>query len=129
MRTSAPILVVEDEDSIREILGLVLEAHGYRVDGVANGSEALEYLATHPPPSLILLDLMLPVMDGEELMQVLRRNGVLRDTPVVIVSGHHAAREKAEALHATGCLPKPVDMADLLRTVEQYTSMQPAAEP
>lgn len=128
MSLSAPILVVEDEEGIREILGLVLEARGYRVHGVANGRDALEFLAANPPPSLILLDLMLPVMDGEELLQILRSSGQYRDIPVVIVSGHHAANEKAALLSAKGCLTKPIEVSDLLRTVERYAH-EPAAQP
>ena len=128
MSLPAPILVVEDEEGIREILGLVLEARGYRVQGVGNGRDALEFLAANAPPSLILLDLMLPVMDGEELLAILRTSGAYRDIPVVIVSGHHAAKEKAAALRANGCLTKPIEVSDLLRAVERYAH-QPAAQP
>ena len=83
----ARILVVEDHDSARTALTKLLSSTGYDVVEAPNGSEALAQLATGPRPDLILLDLMMPVMDGWEFMKRQRRDWHLCTIPTIVVSG------------------------------------------
>jgi CheY-like chemotaxis protein len=113
------ILVVEDDPEIRESLCDVLGDRGYRVVAAANGQEALERLHESERPSLILLDLMMPVMDGAEFLAVLRNDPALATLPVVIVSAWSKEagllREQVE-----GIVKKPVSLRDLLETVARF---------
>jgi DNA-binding response OmpR family regulator len=116
---SGSILIVDDDQDIREILRFILEAHDYRVDVAADGVEAWKHLMDSDPPALILLDLMMPRMDGEEFLKKLRAS-VFAAVPVVILSGNSAARKKAVELNAGGCLMKPVEFEELLSTVRRF---------
>jgi two-component system response regulator CpxR len=112
-RSSAAVLVVEDEQDIRETLRDILEMEGYRVRCACNGKEALDALAEMPRPLLILLDLMMPVMSGYELLQALRANDDLASIPVTVVSA--VGDRLAEG---TAVLRKPVDLETLLHAVD-----------
>jgi CheY-like chemotaxis protein len=79
-------MVVEDDVDIRQLFADVLEAKGYRVLQAGNGSEALDLLRAGVAPALILLDLMMPVMSGAELLQILQQDPELARVPVVVVS-------------------------------------------
>ena len=113
------ILIVEDDADIRELMKIFLEADGYRVNVATDGLDALEELQRGPRPALILLDLMMPRMDGEQFLKQMRA-GRYADIPVVIMSGHPAAEKKAEELNAAFCLLKPVEVDELLKTVRQF---------
>jgi CheY-like chemotaxis protein len=112
-----PILVVDDDEDIREVLAMALGANGYSVETAADGIEAIELLSLGLRPSLVLLDMMMPRMDGEAFLAAMRGRSDLGDIPVILLSGHDAARQKAAELHTTGCLVKPIELADLLGTV------------
>src|SRR4051812_14992143 len=101
------ILIVDDDEDIRELLSVVLEAAGYRVKVAIDGIDALEQLQGDQLPALILLDLMMPRMDGQHFLKELRCS--FPDVAVVIISGHHAAHSIAAELNATCCLTKPVE--------------------
>jgi CheY-like chemotaxis protein len=110
------LMIVDDDEDIREIAKLLLEGEGLRVTTATDGLDAWRQLEAGETPSLILLDLMMPRMDGEQFLQTLRaspRPGI----PVVIMSGHSAAAEVARALEASACLTKPLELEDLLETV------------
>lgn len=113
------ILVVDDDADIRDTLRDALELEGYRVDVAANGRDAWESLRGDALPALILLDLMMPVMNGAEFLRLLRADARLRGVPVVVVTafGQSAGGVVAES---QGFLPKPLDLELLLRTVERY---------
>src|SRR4051812_3367595 len=112
------ILIVEDEEAIRETLKLALELAGYSVTTAANGQEGLDALRAMGPPRLILLDLMMPVMDGWTFAERLRADAVLASIPVVVVT---AFAEKAGSLKlARGFIKKPIDFESLLRMVERF---------
>ena len=119
MPKSTRILVVDDDDDIRTLVCLVLESEGYRAVPARDGLDALSLLGASPLPSLILLDLMMPRMDGEELVSALKPNPKLCGIPVVVMSGHNNARQKTQALGVAGCLVKPVDVDILLSTVQR----------
>jgi two-component system, chemotaxis family, chemotaxis protein CheY len=109
------ILVVDDDESIRQIVRLCLSDEGYEVFEASNGEEALEALSTFRP-SLILLDLRMPVMDGWEFA---RRYGTLPGPHVPIVAFVAAlnAEQECADLDAAGILAKPFDLDELLHAV------------
>lgn len=111
----ASVLVVEDNDDVREMMAVTLELEGHHVATAVNGRDALEKLHTGERPCVILLDLMMPVMNGWEFRRALELDPVLRDVPVVVVSA--ATKEMAQRAHATAHLPKPLDMDQLLDIV------------
>jgi CheY-like chemotaxis protein len=120
--TVARVLVVEDDDDIRDVIQEVLSSEGLRVDTARDGLEALRKLDSGSDPPVILLDMMMPNMDGETFVQVLRGRPGLANAPVVVMSGNAAARERARALHAAACLVKPFELDELLEIVHRFTS-------
>jgi CheY-like chemotaxis protein len=116
------ILVVDDDLDIREALAAVLESAGYTVQLAENGKAALEALGKGPLPSLILLDLMMPVMDGWQFREHQRESETLRSIPVVIISAGGKVEEKAENLDAAGWLRKPLTIPVLLAEVQRALS-------
>ena len=118
------VLVIEDHPDGRMMLVDLLEIAGYQVSCAAHGQEALDILRStneKPLPSLILLDLYMPVMDGWGFLQEQGRDEKLRGIPVVVLS---AVAKRAE-LETTGIKPvafleKPVDPKELFKTVEQH---------
>ena len=117
MKKATTILVIDDDADIREMMKIVLEADGYQVNVAADGVEALEQLKGGSRPALIILDLMMPGLDGEQFVKQVR-TGVFADVPIVVLSGHSAAERKADELNAI-CLMKPVEVDELLKTVER----------
>lgn len=113
------ILIVEDDLDIRSILSQLLLFEGYEVEEAADGAEALALLRKSRPPALILLDLMMPVMDGWQLRAELQRDPKLASVPVVIVSADVRAEQEASRLHAAGLLKKPLQIDPLLELVRR----------
>lgn len=116
-RERCSILIVEDDPSIREALKLFLELEGYRVLEAANGQAALEVLSSMPPPRLVLLDLMMPIMDGYEFLGARARNSAFSAIPVVVVS---AFVERVAELPIQGYVAKPIDFDHLLALVSRF---------
>ena len=115
-----PVLVVEDDADAREAMRSMLELHGYPVVTAADGSEALDRLRNGLKPCLILLDLMMPGMDGFQFVNEKRQDPRISAIPVVIYSGHHDAKANAARLGAEGYFQKPVEVESLLKLVERY---------
>ncbi|WP_434046004.1 MULTISPECIES: response regulator [Sorangium] len=113
------ILVVEDDLDIRSILSQLLVFEGYDVEEAADGAEALALLRRDQPPALILLDLMMPVMDGWQLRAELQRDPALSSIPVVIVSADVRAEQEASRLRVAGLLKKPLQIEPLLDLVHR----------
>jgi CheY-like chemotaxis protein len=114
--TPRPVLVVDDDPDIRETLRFVLEEAGYPVYSAENGQDALQVLAdSEPLPGLILLDLMMPIMSGDEMLRALRAVRALAQIPVTIVTASGAPMPPL----ATGMLKKPVDLDALMRIVQR----------
>jgi CheY-like chemotaxis protein len=121
--TARSILVVDDDMDIRELLTELLRDQGFAVQSAANGQEALSRLAdATPAPSLIFLDLMMPVMNGWELVQALQRQAQYRQIPVVLISADRDVMAHAEALGARMYLQKPIELKALLEIAKQYSS-------
>ncbi len=110
------ILLVEDDHDIRVALRTMLEDEGYRVLTVTDGRAALALLERTTPPQLILLDLMLPVMDGWELARELRARPHLAAIPIVVIT----AFDRVPPPQAAAVLKKPLDPDHLLRTIERH---------
>ncbi|MDC0718882.1 response regulator [Nannocystis bainbridge] len=113
------VLVVDDDLDVCETLQTVLEVSGYRVVAASNGREALMTLRSGVRPCLVLLDLMMPVMNGIEFRAEQRGDPKLAEVPVVVVSGDHGVAEKATAMGLEG-LSKPIDIDDLLQVVGRF---------
>lgn len=114
----ATVLLVEDNDDVREMMSLALQLSGNVVITASNGREALTILRDRPPPCVILLDLMMPVMNGWELRAALRADPRLSRVPVIVVSA--LSGEMAERIGAAEYIPKPVDIDRLLQVVCDY---------
>ncbi|HEY2512093.1 MAG TPA: response regulator [Polyangiaceae bacterium] len=117
---SASVLLVEDDDDIRDAVAAVLEAEGYTVLTAANGEEALAILE-RGQPCVVLLDLMMPVMNGWDFMEVVRKNKRLEALPVVVVSAY--SEKKAEGVRRV--LKKPLNVQQLLSAVSDYCCCPP----
>ena len=113
------ILVIEDDHDTRVSLRTTLEREGYFVFSAANGRQGLETLQRIKPPCLILLDVVMPLMNGEEFMQALETDPDLHMIPVVVVS---AFPDLAKKLVTKAFVQKPVDLKSLLRVVETHSS-------
>lgn len=111
------ILIVDDDDDIRELLRFALESEGYEVQDARGGAEALELLRTAGTPDLAIVDLMMPVMNGQELARALRGSPETANLPLLVMSGDPRACDRAQQMHALACLVKPVELEDLLTTV------------
>ena len=108
------ILVVDDDEDVREMIMLVLALEGYQVVGAQDGLEALEKIRTHGSPKLILLDLRMPRLNGADFVRALRRDPAHASIPIVILSGDASALDAAQSLGALDLLIKPVELAQLL---------------
>lgn len=117
MNEPTVILVVDDEESMRSYLATLLRLNGYEVVAVSSGKEAIEHLSCNPAPSLVLLDVLMPEVDGLETLRRLRQND--KGLPVIMLSCICEAGTIAEALRcgATDYLNKPFEEADLEKAI------------
>jgi CheY-like chemotaxis protein len=113
-----PVLIVEDDEDLREMMAQMLTLEGFHTASVSNGREALDYLHAAANPDVILLDLMMPVMDGWELRRQQQADPALAEVPVIVLSALDHGR--AAALHADAFLKKPLDFDRLLTLVRTY---------
>jgi CheY-like chemotaxis protein len=112
------VLVVDDDPDIREVMQTILELHGYEVLVAADGAEALHQLQEGARPSLILLDLMMPGMNGLEFRAAQLLDPALATLPVVALTGAATAAAEAEA-EGLRVIFKPITMEDLLAEVDR----------
>ena len=105
------VLLVDDDDDVRDSLALVLRDEGYQVETASNGKEALDKLERMPPPGLVVLDLMMPVMNGWTTLEQMRKRQV--PSPVLVVS----AAVPPPPPGVSAYLRKPVDLNQLLEKV------------
>ena len=113
-----PVMVVEDDPDIREIVQMVLEDEGYKVVTAANGAEAEEELEHITEPCVVLLDLMMPVMNGWEFLEHLKKRGKLDGDGlhVVVLTATPTGLPRGRIK----CMRKPVRVEQLLEAVRQY---------
>src|SRR3712207_1078712 len=114
----ATILLVDDDEDIREALASLLQDEGYQVACAANGRDALDWLAGRDVfPKIILLDWMMPVMDGEAFLIALEQTPAIAALPVLVISA--AGKARLTNLRGRRVLPKPLDVPTLLAALEE----------
>jgi CheY-like chemotaxis protein len=116
---AAQILVVDDDDDLRDALVETIADRGYAVAGAQDGRQALEYLRDHPLPRLILADMTMPEMDGAELVAELNKDARLAGTAIVLITARPGAEAELGPLRVTGFLPKPFKLDALFKLLEQ----------
>ncbi len=119
-----PILVVDDDPDLLLMLVTALELDGRHVVTATNGIEALQQ-AERYRPSLIVLDLMLPIVSGEAFREAQLADEALRSIPVVVVSARHDAEEVAARMNAVGCLSKPLSLEAFIGVVNAILPDRP----
>jgi CheY-like chemotaxis protein len=116
------VLVVDDDPNIRSLVADLLQDEGYEVATAANGAEALARVQDEPPTAIVL-DLMMPVMDGWRFVELCRGVAACADVPIVVMSAAHGLSESAQALVEKGVravVAKPFDLEALVAVVERY---------
>jgi CheY-like chemotaxis protein len=119
VKVRGPILIVDDDPDIREIIEIALTAHGYSVVTARDGRECLQRVRGEERPALILLDLMMPDINGWTVCEQLAKDPALAKVPVVILTGNAEVRD--ERLGSFPIMRKPIELARLLSTIERYT--------
>ena len=112
------ILIVEDDEGVRDALASILRDEGYVVETASNGEAALNRVAARPLPTLILLDLMMPQMDGIHFRERQLADPELRAIPVVIISARPDVARQAAELRVDAFLRKPMSFEELLHVVQ-----------
>ncbi len=120
LSSGRPVLIVDDDPDIRESLMEFLEDHGFQTIGARDGLEALETLGSaDPPPCLIILDLMMPNMDGRTFREKQLEQGPLAGIPVVVISAYRDAAHGHREMQAAAWIPKPLNLTTLLRVIRE----------
>jgi CheY-like chemotaxis protein len=112
------VLLVEDEPDLREMMSVWLQSHRIETRVASHGLAALAAVRQHPRPALILLDLMMPVMDGWEFRRRQLADPTIAHIPVVVTSA--VAQHAGRALQAAAILPKPYEFDELLAAVRKF---------
>jgi DNA-binding response OmpR family regulator len=112
------LLIIDDDAGVQKMLRILLEYEHFEVVIASNGQMALEYL-DHTLPDLILLDLMMPHMDGQSFMQALKMRGLRPSLPVIVLTADIYAKSLIEAMDVDRWLIKPFHLSDLLRQVKE----------
>jgi CheY-like chemotaxis protein len=119
-RPLGSVMLVEDDLGLRDILAEILRQGGFEVRVAANGQEALDALRRLSPPCVILLDLLMPVMNGWQFRTQQRADPALATIPVVAISADHVALRRASELGVAAQLRKPIDNEDLIEIVRRF---------
>lgn len=114
------ILIIDDDVDILLSVIQILRDEGYSAAGAENGLDGMRLLRAEPKPGLVLLDLMMPVMNGWQFCAEKEQDPVLAEIPVVVISGDGGIDRKAASVGAAGYLKKPIELDVLLETVAQY---------
>jgi CheY-like chemotaxis protein len=113
-----PVLIVEDDADLRDMMAQLLSLEGFIAATASNGREALKYLQSGARPDVILLDLMMPVMDGWEFRRRQQADPTVSSVPVIVLSALDPSR--ASGVNANAFLKKPLDFDRLLALVRSY---------
>ncbi|KQQ96773.1 response regulator transcription factor [Massilia sp. Leaf139] len=121
------VLLVEDDEHISQVLRFMLERQGYQVEHMADGRAASHHVAASDPPALVLLDVMLPYVDGFEIVQLIRAQPAWREVPVLMLTAKNTERDTVRALDAgaSDFIIKPFQPQELLARVRRY--LRPSA--
>jgi two-component system, chemotaxis family, chemotaxis protein CheY len=118
------VLIIEDDEGVRESVAAILREEGYLVEEADGGAAALARLRREPRPTLILLDLMMPEMDGIDFRRRQLADPELRAIPVVIISARPDVARQAARLHVDGFLQKPMSFEELLHVVQNRATTE-----
>jgi CheY-like chemotaxis protein len=118
------ILVVDDEPTIRELISDTLRESGYQVQSAANGADALELMRGWLPHAIVL-DLMMPRLDGHGFVQLMRLNPRLAAVPVLLVTAAYGAEEAFARIGANAYLTKPFELDHLIEVVAELAGLPP----
>lgn len=121
------VLVVDDDEDIRESLVELLEDYGCNAVGAENGLQAMERLLTTDHTCLIFLDLAMPVMDGNAFREEQVKREALRDIPVVLISAFGSLRNHSKAMQVQAYLQKPLDAASVIDLAKRYCTCAQAS--
>jgi CheY-like chemotaxis protein len=119
------ILIVDDDEAVLEAMADLLSVSGYEVALAKNGARALDYMRNHPPPALVIHDLVMPVMDGWRLQKEMKKDSAMARLPVVVMS----ALADPDGIDAAAILLKPFNIAQFLEIVGELTGHPRAGEP
>lgn len=121
---STHVLLLEDDDSLRRMLVHKLESSGYETTALANGRECWSFLATGEPPDLVLLDVMVPGLDGFRVLGRIRNDDRLESVPIIVLSsrGRQADVRRGFDLGADDYVTKPFSPAALVARVRRLLS-------
>lgn len=119
--SKAKVLIVDDEPYNVDVLEQAMDGTEYQVVTASNGKEAWEKIQSEQP-DLVLLDLMMPVMDGFQVLAKVKEDAMLRDIPVIIVSAEHDSKSVVKGIKqgAEDYLTKPIDTAQFLKKVKEF---------
>jgi DNA-binding response OmpR family regulator len=122
MSEQPTVLVVEDDVHIAHVLTFMLERQGYRVTHVADGRAASAHVLANPAPDLVLLDVMLPYVDGFEIVGLIRAQADWQDTPVIMLTAKNTERDTVRALDAgaSDFIIKPFQPQELLARLRRF---------
>jgi len=119
--TRRAVMIVDDDDAIREALEDVLSDEGYEVVGLSDGQQALDYLHAEKRPSAILVDLWMPVMDGWKFLEALLDDPRFSRIPLIVLTA--ARDQRARDLRVSEVLTKPVQLQQVLGALERLTKV------
>ena len=121
MKNRPKILAIDDDEQARDLIEAVLAPRGYEVITAESGEQGIA-LASKVKPALILLDIMMPSMDGYSALAMIKSNAASKDIPVVMVTavGYELNKQLADRLGAVGYMTKPVSSAELLAEVARH---------
>ena len=119
MATESYVLVVDDDPAIRGLVADALREEGYSVDLAAHGREALEAMRARRPATVVL-DLMMPIMDGFTFIEACRNEQLCENVPIVVMSAVQDALQRVQAASIQAYLAKPFDLNELIRTVAMH---------
>lgn len=119
----ASVLVIEDDENISHMLKFMLEREHYRVNLALNGRVAQDFIENNPPPCVILLDVMLPFMDGFELVVLIRATAGWQTVPVIMLTAKTQEKDAVRALDAgaNDYIHKPFAPNELLARIRRYS--------
>jgi CheY-like chemotaxis protein len=116
LNASKRVLIVDDDPDLLDVTSFVLEGEGFGVETARHGQEALQRLRAGAPPAVVLLDLMMPVMNGYQFLEEVTKVPSLKEIPVVVLT----AAELMEVPRAKEVVHKPIDLGLLIKIVERY---------
>jgi DNA-binding response OmpR family regulator len=119
--TESYVLIVDDDPAIRGLVGDALRDEGYSVDLAAHGREALDAMRARKP-STVVLDLMMPIMDGFTFIEACHSEQLCDNVPIVVISAVHDALQRIREVPVHACMAKPFDLEELVRTVGQFAT-------